>query len=145
MTCKDCIHFGVCRFSFDVEEPIDIYAFHYSGENDLHNKADVSCSDFKDKSSFAELPCKVGDKVYFADASHYRCNAEDCYCCDNEGDIESKYDRHICEFATFAPSVVEMKMRNINDIFHWFSYFGKTIFLTREEAEAKLKEKKNDV
>lgn len=98
----------------------------------------------KGKSEWVHLPCKVGDEVYFVDASHYRCDAEDCYCCDNEGDIESKYDRHICEFAKFTPSVVEMKMRNINDIFHWFPYFGKTIFLTREEAEKSIEDMRKE-
>lgn len=121
MICENCLYNKNCQFLL---KPIN-------GEVER-------CSAFEDKSEWVHLPCKVGDEVYFVDASHYRCDAEDCYCCDNEGDIESKYDRHICEFAKFTPSVVEMKMSNINDIFHWFPYFGKTIFLTREEAEKAL-------
>ena len=42
--CKKCIHNNVCRNY----EPISYSA----------------CSDFKDKSRFIELPCKVGDTVY---------------------------------------------------------------------------------
>lgn len=41
MTCKDCIHYALCKFM--------------DGE---------ICNHFKDKSLIIELPCKVGDVVY---------------------------------------------------------------------------------
>lgn len=46
MTCKDCVHFDICIAHID-------------------NSEANRCLSFKDKSRFIELPCKVGDKVYF--------------------------------------------------------------------------------
>lgn len=48
MKCSDCIHHEVCDGykAFDVETE--------------HKK----CDDFRDKSLFIELPCKIGDRFY---------------------------------------------------------------------------------
>lgn len=46
MTCKDCIHYEVCD---------DTYSLEFCGTE--------ICKEFKDKSNFIELPCKVGDTV----------------------------------------------------------------------------------
>lgn len=46
---------------------------------------------------------------------------------------------------TFIKPVIKQKtMYSLNDIFHSWSCFGKTIFLTREEAEKKLKAEQRD-
>ena len=53
MTCKDCIHYDVCHNNFkniDLNEEM----------TDEHR-----CVYFKDKSRIIELPCKVGDTVYY--------------------------------------------------------------------------------
>lgn len=50
MTCKDCIHYGLCETKGNAE------IFVRGIEN--------ICGYFKDKSKYIELPCKVGDKVY---------------------------------------------------------------------------------
>lgn len=47
MTCKDCIHYEICKIS----HPISVCM-------------DGVCSFYKDKARFIELPCKVGDMVY---------------------------------------------------------------------------------
>ena len=44
-TCKDCLHIGICP-------------------NLNHETVADKCPDFKDRSRFVELPCKVGDTVY---------------------------------------------------------------------------------
>lgn len=46
MTCKDCIHCDVCQYK---ELPIIA----------------EQCVDFKDKSKYIELPCKVGDEIWY--------------------------------------------------------------------------------
>ncbi|MBO5934060.1 MAG: hypothetical protein J6Q94_01090 [Clostridia bacterium] len=61
--CRDCIHYDVCdcyhtatdtgRFAYQ--------NFSYEDRNDVEE----SCDDFKDKSLVLDLPCKVGDTVYF--------------------------------------------------------------------------------
>ena len=78
-------------------------------------------------------PCKVGDVVYklFPPYCHKReedkcdhyCDGYDTTCEEYEGVYEI-YD-------------VPFKLGMFND-------FGKTVFLTKEEAEAKLKERKED-
>lgn len=46
-TCKDCLHYEVCK----------------AIENELYIIPTSWCGYFKDKSRYIELPCKVGDKV----------------------------------------------------------------------------------
>ena len=50
MTCKDCIHCGVCDYTYAV---LDLDAI------------EKRCDDFADKFQHIKLPCKVGDTVYF--------------------------------------------------------------------------------
>lgn len=50
MTCKDCIHYEVCKDLADALEMEGCICNHY-----FH---------FKDKSRIIELPCNVGDTVY---------------------------------------------------------------------------------
>ena len=47
MTCKDCLHLDVCQIT--TEGTV------------FENK---ECSAFEDKSEWAHLPCKVGDKIF---------------------------------------------------------------------------------
>lgn len=55
MTCKDCYHYEICELK-------DKRVNFANGVKDL--KADgFKC--FKDSSKIVELPCKVGDIVYF--------------------------------------------------------------------------------
>ena len=53
-TCKDCLHLGVCE--------------KYKRTDHLEELKD-GCIFFKDRSKFIELPCKVGDIVYYFDTS----------------------------------------------------------------------------
>lgn len=48
MTCKDCIHYDVCKALEDQVGMIDAR----------------QCGCYKDKSRFIELPCKKGDVLY---------------------------------------------------------------------------------
>lgn len=103
MTCKDCIHTGVCIY---LEMETD--------------RVDKLCRHFKDKSKFIELPCKVGDRVYSA-----------LY-----GKVTSHYIRkiEINKDDLFACSALMIP----------FSEFGKTVFLTKEEAEKALEKINHD-
>lgn len=59
MTCKDCIHYKVCcQKHLHVVTGMDfVYRYKY-------NHIERVCKDFKDRSQFVELPCKVGDLIY---------------------------------------------------------------------------------
>ena len=114
MTCKSCIHYSICK---DENGNTDYYGITY----------EELCSDFKDKSKFIELPCKVGEEIYVMNRENIpqkmileepdircHCAKEDNLCmalCDNK--------KHgICAY------------RFMND----GSDIGKKVFLTREEA-----------
>lgn len=115
MTCKDCLLFGKCRF--DV---------HFSdGDLQMQCRGDVEekCEGFVDKSRFVELPCKVGDTVY--------CFAP---CFDEIHNSKLKVvEAEILEVRTIA-TVLGLNF-DVDKI-------GKTVFLTKEEAEKALAERK---
>lgn len=100
-TCKECLHFNMCLLSSE--------------------KAGI-CKEFKDRSKFIELPCKVGDVVYAVS----KCNNK-----------------------IFSKKVVEILLKEDNGYVYTepcyfiFEDFGKIVFLTKEEAEKALKEREN--
>lgn len=83
-----------------------------------------------------KLPCKVGDTVYCIHGRYTKCSAynekfEEYNCQGCESECDSKKEYYIAETTAdaffCALSMLEGK-------------FGQSIFLTQEEAEAKLKE-----
>lgn len=48
MSCKECIHFGICKRGFPWAD----------------GKGGGWCEDFKNKALLIKVPCNVGDKVY---------------------------------------------------------------------------------
>lgn len=96
--------------------------------------------DLEEQGLLVRLPCKVGDDVYIIPSPPiYGLNI--FYGCEN---VNRVYHQHI-ESITFAGSHWyatgrnEYKEKVLND-----TAFGTTWFLTREEAEKKLEEMKND-
>lgn len=54
MTCKDCVHYEVCK---------EVVEFHHGLPSDLEvDGIEKRCDHFKPKSRFVELPCEVGQK-----------------------------------------------------------------------------------
>lgn len=89
------------------------------------------------------LPCKVGDTVYV----HYNIVWHDECCNCEHFQIGGFGDPHECARTKSPfkhPDCIEISERiaTEKDIYHWLAYgdFGKTVFLTREEAEQALKE-----
>lgn len=109
MTCKDCFHCDVCLCN-------DNYDHHASS----------LCDHFKNKANVIELPCKVCDVVwtclngYVSKAKVWGISTENYL-----------YEQQIY-------LKVRMKDKS-NFVFDKTLLFGKTVFLTREEAEQKLK------
>lgn len=110
MTCKDCIHYDVCCKYMAIPNHL--------------------CKDFKDKSKYIELPCKVGEKIY---AHCKTVNQIIPY------EIE---DIHIDRNKTryFATAFDVYYNEYLDEMEFTEDDIGQTIFLTKEEAEAKLKE-----
>ena len=113
-TCKDCLHVEVCKFK-DLPAPL---SDSYIRESECIEKR---CGNFKDRSRFVELPCKVGDIVYCLTLPEKRMVTRI---------IVTRYGLRI----------------TVNDMFSFdMSQIGKTIFLTKEQAEQALKERENEV
>lgn len=90
---------------------------HYRCENDRMEKR---CSFFRDHSLFVELPCKVGDTIYVVEKGKII-----------EDSVVTLY------VAYFGGDEETFQFDGIKTD-GYFSDFGKTVFLTQEEAEQAL-------
>lgn len=121
-SCNDCIHNEICQ---QIEGPFNII------------DADMNCADFKLRSRFVELPCKVGDKVYL----------------DN---LHIKYADVIGIYIDAFGGVFDLRIYTNIQLANGFGYkyfiskdytfedIGKRIFLTKEAAEQALKERESN-
>lgn len=127
MTCKDnCLHYDVC--------------WHIKKTNGVDFlKCGFSCIKFKDKSKYIELPCKVGDMVYVIPSlTNFRLNIANGYTENNrvyEQKVHSIQMWNADEWCLWACD-------GINPLLQKF--YKETWFLTKAEAEAKLKELKEN-
>lgn len=106
MTCKDCVHYKVCvkRQNSISLDPM---------------KCGYKCPDFINKAKFVELPCEVGQTVWFIR---------------DEKIIETKVEKIVLK-----NKGVYLKL-GCNAMYETScNSIGKTVFLTKEEAEQKLK------
>ena len=97
-----------------------------------------SYKEAEEQGLLVRLPCKVGDKVWDNDFGHpesYEIKAFSYGYCDSyvEPDIE---DQIIFYYENYSGSIAGA---------FTMSQLGKTVFLTREEAEKKLEELKNEI
>ena len=116
--CSDCLHFSLCDYNTDVSNtPIKLYS----------DEGAEKCSFFKDKARYIEPPCKIGDAVYTIKTL-----------------TDGKFTRVVSYGKpVYRISVDKYGMFLTTEYGHVLSCddFGKTVFLTREEAEQALKEK----
>ena len=103
------------------------YCVHF-GVCPSRQEANKPCCFFKNRSKFIELPCKVGDVVY-------------SYCDDFYVILDYRietiyiYKDNLTSFEAICSAEEEM----LADIDFDLSDIGKTVFLTKEEAERALK------
>lgn len=90
-----------------------------------------------------ELPCKVGDTVYeiyknCSKCSHFKETGweYDCWC-----DFDGEEYKNMFEFDGDNDCIYIIE--EIKFDYPHIQHFGKTVFLTKSEAEAKLKELQN--
>lgn len=118
-SCADCVHVDVCedltRYKLSPKRAEELLS--------LLREKGKTCKHFQDRSRFVELPCKVGDFVYFIKARRVM------------ADIVSKFTIDRC-------GVMLQRVNGYN--LGYTDKLGKKIFLTHEEAEQALKEREND-
>lgn len=114
-TCKECVHVAVCSYA-------------QNNNNEFEH-----CANFKDRSRFVELPCKINQKLYTHD--------EKC----------------VLEAIAIGVNIIQMSKEKVKEITltipqigkyfmvrQPFSDIGKKYFFTSEEAEQALKERENN-
>lgn len=112
--CKDCYHFDVCNLILKNALSCD--------DNDCSQE----CQLFKDKSRIVELPCKVGDTVYFIKSAF-------TYLKEPKAEIVK----------TIITAEYDTIYKTQNRAFN-IAVIGETVFLTKEEAEQALRERENN-
>lgn len=104
MTCKDCIHYEICKMDGTIIET-------------------KKCEYFKDKSKFIELPCKVGGTMYVIDEPLWKDEFNQPYQIDVYdnctydtilGYVKRKYFGR-CVFATNDINKAEAKLKELNE------------------------------
>lgn len=129
MTCKKCLHYKGCLKRFKQAKKNGQYEF--IDEEEYFAHAD-ECYFFitgyrKQSENTVELPCKVGDTLYV---------------------LSQMKDKRILPFiSTYEVTSIAIRKKTINVYHEMDGYikifkqtdFGKTVFLTKEEAEAKMK------
>lgn len=127
-TCKDCLHYNICLY----------HTSRLTSDNDITEK----CSDFADRSEWIHLPCKVGAK--FCQVRNNTCACYDCVGYNFFSEL-CEYKNIDCPLTAKSPVCSRHYLEVITGdadkdfILHHINDFGKTVFLTREEAEKELK------
>lgn len=129
MTCKDCIHYDVCENYLNYQRKT------IQGKAGYLKVHKEQCPYEKDKSRYIELPCKVGDEVYVI--KNNKIHTKDIV-------YYNKIHSRITEQNEEYWHCVDKDSISINVVTFYPENFGKTVFLTKSEAEQKLKELQND-
>ena len=128
MTCKDCVHYDLCRSCSRIQ-----LGWHGNSVHYVENIEEI-CKDFKDRSRFVELPCKAGTTVYTVSLKHGVVPWGVYAICStvNEWDAAPKItllarSKKIDKSAKFSANAVR-----------------SSVFFTREETEQALKGRENN-
>ena len=130
--CKNCLHFEACKSfadhdGFDLALWTDKHGLWCSGEH------------FKDRSRFVELPCKVGDTVwYILDCGDWvdLCQ-QPCKICSTDCSMYRTEYREDWQ-------AIEYEVENLQEAFEVFMLYKKDFFATLEEAEAEIVKRRKD-
>ena len=134
MTCKECYHYDACGGYSPTDLDKDVWDLCAKGKSDEIPDIEDRCSEFKDKSLIIELPCKVGDTVYFLFPPYKTIIPTKV-----ENDTVTKVE-WFSRTAVKSHFVVRTKRSYLFDA----NDFNKTVFLTREAAEKALKAKEGE-
>ena len=131
--CQDCVHCDVC-----------------CKHKNIIRELEMDCRQYKPKSRFVELPCEVGQMVYRLDdyVDHEECCKCEHYLIGGFGDpSECGRTKHGFKHPDCIQIVEETA--TFGNLLRWITPslftekidFGKTVFLSREEAEKALAER----
>ncbi|MCM1509031.1 MAG: hypothetical protein NC177_18125 [Ruminococcus flavefaciens] len=134
-SCENCYHYDACCEFVEVDSEL---------HPDITNWAEGGCKCFKDKAQIIELPCKVGDTVYYLDtaAKEDKCRKCQFYYNGEVGCVPTCNAGGIVSYECVDITRYKVTFR---DIRRWTltNSFGNSVYITREEAEQELKKLKN--
>lgn len=87
--------------------------------------------DLEEQGRLVTLPCKVGDSFFTF--------ATICLCPESENGCDTYGGCDACPYQSYE--IAEWKFKSVVSILNSEPKFGKTMFLTREEAEAAINKK----
>lgn len=127
MNCKDCLHYEACKGTYYTAKGCDNIAL-YDFDGEMY--ADSGCEDFTASSEWVHLPCEVGDIVYYFDGAYHSKNK-------NNWKVRPI---KVTEFSTKIGRSGKLYPLSIiaNGTRYPLTSIGKTVFLTRKEAEKAL-------
>ena len=126
-TCKDCLHREACMKFNKVR--VEVL------EKTASRGAEELCDTFADKSRFIELPCKLGDTVWIANLTKR---------CVFENKVSGIYIAGVGKNANSIRFEHTNRMGEKSYRKYTFAQIGKTVFLTKEEAEAAIAERSKE-
>ena len=124
--CKNCVNFELCAGWIAYYEDAEVEKAKEAMCQDGENK--LECEHYKDKSLFVELPVQVGQTVWYIKGGYYNSPHKTPRAIEVT-EINQKWHGKILDWGFIA-----------NGTRYRFSSIGKTVFLTKEDAEKKLKE-----
>lgn len=139
MTCKDCLHYEACKGVYD-----DVVDNNYIRNFDYEDYEIRGCVHFTDRSEWLHLPCKVGDTVfclYDGDYGEYKVETMNI---DTLCKPKIRVECNIHGYGKIEDCPEEFCGQPFCVGYLGADDFGKTVFLTREEAEKALEGKKSD-
>lgn len=145
MTCKDCLHYDVCRNN---TETTAYYLFspHTGKYFDEHN----GCIHFTPKSEWIHIPCKIGDVVWYIDEIwKWDMNTDQTTSCKQVISGERVIEAQVRSISISCNAKGEWikkvrlcEMKNGKTIDNQdnieFDCFGVLVFTTKEDAEKAL-------
>lgn len=125
--CKNCLHYRVCESNTKGSFVLPKVSMFF-------DKGAAKCIFFTDKSEYIHLPCKVGDVVHKVSFVH-------------KNITPLTVDGFLCNLSSWkvhcSHLIPSWGGNQKEHIYIALSSFGKTVFLTREEAKRALEEGKN--
>lgn len=119
MTCKDCISYEACKF-YNKNLPEE------------YDPIEWQCDNFKDKSRFIELPCKVGDNFFIITQRFEKGKYTDFF-------IDKKQVTHF-EYNGKILIIYDFEGMSFVYDFEEMGFVLDDIYFDKSKAETKLKE-----
>lgn len=132
------MHMSAFKLLEEYQEIGSVYEFRrLKKESDEYFLKWVEYKKLEEQGLLLRLPCKVGDTVYIVGTKCFADEEPNEEWCESHDCCECVYDREMVVFEKYVNSWILKELVFENNDFY---QMGKTVFLTKEEAEQALAE-----